>query len=140
VNDALRAALELYAETRNRLVQREKDLEALWNVVAAADNLAQIIRHEEESRELASLTKHLDDRQEGDGDFAKSVEVFIARNMPEPNNRVRNEMIRLVAQHLPELTQRELAIVCGQTKSTVNRVLMGEDTGGPNRGHGGARI
>jgi hypothetical protein len=59
--------------------------------------------------------------------------------MPKPRGRARNAIIVLVAQQLPDLSQRRVAPVVGTDVSTVNRVLNGDETGGGNRGHGGAR-
>jgi hypothetical protein len=68
------------------------------------------------------------------------VKNFISKEyMPKPQSKPRNEIILFVNEQLPGLSQRRLAEVCGTDVSTVNRVLKGEDTGGGNRGHGGAR-
>jgi hypothetical protein len=83
---------------------------------------------------IAELTKHLED-----GNDANSVEHFIATNyMPKPQGKPRNKIIILVNEYLPELTQRQLAEVCGASLKIVHLVLKGEDTGGGGRGHGGA--
>ena len=58
--------------------------------------------------------------------------------MPKPQGAPRNEIIRLVNQQLPGLSQRRLADVVGTYQPTVNRVLKGDNTGGGNQGHGGA--
>jgi hypothetical protein len=43
--------------------------------------------------------------------------------MPKPHGRARNVIIVLVAQQLPDLSQRREAYVVGTDASTVNRVL-----------------
>ena len=43
MDEALGEALDLYVETRNGLAQHENDVEALWKVVIAADNLAETV-------------------------------------------------------------------------------------------------
>jgi hypothetical protein len=71
------------------------------------------------------------------------VKNFISREyreyMQKPQGAQRNEIIRRVNQQLPGLSQRRLADVVGTDPGTVNRVLNDDDTGGGNRGHGGAR-
>jgi hypothetical protein len=69
------------------------------------------------------------------------VKDFISTNymMPKPQGADRNAIIVLVKKQLPDLTQEKVAYVVGTSKPTVSRVLSGSETGGGNRGHGGAR-
>ena len=141
MNKALSEALDLYRETRNGLFQHENNVEALLKVVVAADNLAETVEREESTQFIASLTKYLEDGQKAGELSARSVKKFISTEYKpkKPQGAARNEIILLVREHLPELSQRELAGVVGTGLATVNRVLKGDDTGGGNRGHGGAR-
>jgi hypothetical protein len=141
MNDPLSEALELYAEARNGLVQHDNDLEALRKVVIAADNLAETIGQEKSTQFIASLTKYLEDGQKAGKLSADDVKDFISNEYKpkKPQGAARNQLIRLVKKHLPELSYRKLAPVVGTDIGTVSRVLNGNDTGGGDQGHGGAR-
>jgi hypothetical protein len=93
---------------------------------------------------IARLTKYLEDGKKAgkhlqQDRFADSVKALISKEyMPKPQGTARNKIILLVAQQLPDFSTQS-GTCCGDGRATVHRVLKGDDTGGGNRGHGGAR-